>query len=98
MRAYAKKSLYETLTTPPTPKPAPKLPPFGVQHLVGAGVLGLGLWGLTKLFVRLAKQQSAQRLQEAEQGVQPPYQAPPQPQDQAMAQAGPERGQYGYRP
>jgi hypothetical protein len=87
-----KRSLYETLTTPPPPKPAPKLPPFGPQHLVGAGILAVGLWGITKLFIRSAQKQSAQRLREAREGAPPPA----SPQDQAMAHVGPSRGQYGY--
>jgi len=100
-RSFATKgSLWETLTTPPPPKPAPKLPPFGPQHLVGAGVLAAGLVGITALFIRAAKKQSAERLQQAQQGIAPPLEAqfPPLPQDQAMAQAGPSRGQYGGRP
>jgi hypothetical protein len=87
------RSLGEMLTTPPPPKPAPKLPPFGPQHLVGAGVLAFGLWGLTKLFIRAGQKQSAQRLLEAQQGA-----PASQLQDQTMAQAGPSRGQYGGRP
>ena len=94
----AKRSLYETLTTPPPPKPAPKLPPFGPQHLIGAGVLGLGLWGITTLFIRKAKEQSARRLREAEQGVPPPGAVPATPfgpEQPAMAQVERTRGQYG---
>lgn len=91
-----KRSLYETLTTPPPPKPAPKLPPFGPQHLVGAGALALGIWGITTLFVRSAKAQSAQRLREAQQGG--PQPEPQDQQDQMTAQFSPSRGQYGYRP
>jgi len=94
------KTLWQTLTTPPPPKPAPKLPPFGSEHLVGAGVLAAGLFGITWLFIRAAKKQSAEVLRQAEQGVPPLMQAQqgPLPQDQATAQTGPSRGQYGYRP
>lgn len=88
----ARLSLYETLTTPPPPRPAPKLPPFGPQHLVGAVGLGLGLWGITTLFMRAAKEQSARRLREAQQGTPYPVEAP---EGTAMAQVERTRGQYG---
>jgi hypothetical protein len=94
------KTLWQTLTTPPPPKPAPKLPPFGSEHLVGAGALAAGLFGITWLFIRAARKQSAEVLRQAQQGVSPPMQAQQASlsQDQAMAQTGPSRGQYGYRP
>lgn len=91
----AKPSLWETLTTPPPPKPAPKLPPFGAHHLVGAGILGLGIWGITTLFVRAAKERSARTLREAQQGIPPPAIAPTLPGQPTMAQVERTRGQYG---
>lgn len=56
------KSLLKTLTTPPPPRsPEPKHPlftkkffstkSFGPGHLVGAGILVLGIFGLTKLAI-----------------------------------------------
>ena len=91
----AKPSIWETLTTPPPPKPAPKLPAFGPQHLVGAGILGLGIWGITTLFVRAAKERSARSLREAQQGVPPPAIAPIPDDQPTMAQVERARGEYG---
>ena len=85
------KTLWQTLTTPPPPKPAPKLPPFGPQHLVGAGILGLGIWGITTLFVRAAKERSARTLREAQPGVP----TPPTLEQPTLAQVERVRGQYG---
>lgn len=80
----------KTLTTPPPPKPAPKLPPFGPQHIFGAGVLALGLYGLTKFVIARGRAQAEETRRLAEQRI------PRRPEDEAqLAQAQNQRGEYG---
>lgn len=87
------------LTTPPPPRPPPPKYPlftksftstksFGPGHLVGAGVLVLGIFGLTKFFIDRGK---ALRVRSA----QPPLRPEGEP---TLAQVNNGRGQYGKRP
>lgn len=99
------RSVFETLTTPPPPRPpTPKHPllttswtstkSFGPGHLVGAGILVLGIYGLTK-FVVARGQAEAERTRRLAEQPQPPRR-PGRPEDEpALAQAENERGQYG---
>lgn len=84
----------KTLTAPPPPRsPLLKQPlftkdvfsttSFGPGHLIGAGVLVLGIVGLTKLFINRGREQ-------AEQAA-----SPPPSQDPRLAKAENVRGQYG---
>ena len=83
----------KTLTAPPPLRPPPPKYPlitkdvfsttsFGPGHLIGAGVLVLGIVGLTKLFIKRGREQ-------AEQASLPPS------QDPRLAKAENARGQYG---
>ena len=97
----------KTLTTPPPPRPpspSPKHPlvtksffstkSFGPGHLVGAGVLVLGIVGLTKFFIARGQAEAARTLRLAQQ---PP--SPRRPEDEPkIAQAENARGQYGKKP
>jgi len=92
-----KLALLKKLTTPPPPRPPePKHPlftkkffstkSFGPGHIVGAGVLVLGIGGLTKFFISRGQ---------AEAGRTRP---PRRPEDEPKrAQVDNERGQYGKR-
>src|SRR5688572_7816601 len=93
----------KTLTTPPPPRPPPPKYPlfttdlfstksFGPGHLVGAGVLVFGLYGLTKYFVTRGRAQAEER-RLAEQ--RPPRRPEDEPQ---LAQAQNRRGEYGKKP
>ena len=84
----------KTLTTPPSPRPPPPKHPlfttdpfstksFGPGHLVGAGVLVLGLYGLTKFFINRGQAQAAETRRLAEQRLQP--------------QVANQRGEYGTK-
>lgn len=94
-----KKSLYETLTTPPPRRPPPPKYPlftkdpfstksFGSGHLVGAGILVLGLYGLTKFFIERAEAEAQRTRRLAEMPIPPRH---------PVAQAD-VRGQYGRKP
>jgi len=85
---------WSALTTPPPPRPPPPKHPlfttkffstksFGPGHIVGAGILVVGLVGLSKVFVSRG-QAEARKLAE-----QP--RPPRRPED---ARAENERGQY----
>ena len=100
-----KRSLYERLTTPPPPRrPPPKYPlftkdpfstkSFGPGHLVGAGILVLGLVGLSKLFIARGREEADR----ARSLAQPPP-PPRRPEDESkLAQTHGVRGHYGARP
>jgi len=88
----------KTLTTPPSPRPPPPKHPlfttdpfstksFGPGHLVGAGALVLGIYGLTKFFINRGQAQAAERCSLAEQRLQ-----------SQGAQAANQRGEYGTKP
>jgi len=89
----------KTLTTPPPRRPPPPKYPlftadpssttsFGPGHLVGAGVLVLGLYGLTKFFIARGRAQAEETRRLARW-----------PEDEPkIAQAENERGQYGKKP
>ena len=92
-------------TTPPPPRPpSPKHPlftadplsttSFGPGHLIGAGVLVLGVVGLTKWFIARgqAQAEATRRLSE-----QPHLARRPEDEPQ-IAQVENERGQYGKKP
>ena len=95
----------KTLTTPPPPRPpsTPKYPlfttdlfstkSFGPGHLVGAGVLVLGIVGLTKFFISRGRAQAEETRRLAEQ----PRLARRPEDEPKLAQAENERGQYGKR-
>ena len=93
----------KTLTTPPPPRPPPPKQPlftksffsttsFGPGHLVGAGVLVLGIAGLTKLFIKRSREQAEQSRQFLAQPARP---AGPPPGEPKLAHVENARGQYG---
>ena len=95
----------KTLTTPPPPRlPSPKPPlftksffstkSFGPGHLVGAGVLVLGLYGLTKFFIDRGRAQAEETRRLAEQ-PRPPRRLE---DESKIVQAENARGQYGKKP
>ena len=64
---------------------------FGPGHLVGAGVLVFGLYGLTKFF--------SAREAERTRGLAEQPRLPRRPEDEPkLAQAANQRGQYGKTP
>lgn len=100
----------KTLTTPPSP-PSPQPPPpkyplfttdpfstksFGPGHIIGAGVLLFGLYGLTKFFVARGRAQAEETRRLADQGRPPPRR--PEDDEPQLAQAQNQRGQYGKNP
>ncbi len=93
-----------TLTAPPPPRPPPPKYPlftkdffstksFGPGHIVGAGILVLGLVGLSKLFIGLGKE-------EAERASRLARPSPPRlPEEEPkLAKGENARGQYGRKP
>ena len=93
----------KTLTTPLPPR-RPSKPPlftkslfstksFGPGHLIGAGVLVLGIVGMTKLFIARG-QAEAERTRRLAEQPRPPRRPEDEPK---IAQAENERGQYGKR-
>ena len=100
----------KTLTTssPPPRRPPPKSPLFttdpfsttslGPGHLVGAGVLVFGLYGLTKLFVARGRAQAgeARRLAEQPRSVRRSEDDPKITQEK-IVQVENTRGQYEKR-
>jgi hypothetical protein len=96
----------KTLTTPPPPRPPPPKAPlfttdffstksFGPGHLVGAGVLAVGIVGLAKFFIKRGREQAEQT---REFLAQQPRPASPLPDVATVAQTENQRGQYGKRP
>ena len=95
---------WAALTTPPPPRPPPPKHPlfttkffstksFGPGHIVGAGILVLGLVGLSKLFVSRG-QEEAER---ARRLAQPSPSSRRPEEDPKLAQTENERGQYGRK-
>jgi hypothetical protein len=96
------RSFYEALTTPPPRKPPPPKYPlftkdpfsttsFSPGHLVGAGVLVLGVVGLAKLFISRGQAEAA-RVRQASAAT--PRSPVPQ-REPTLAQVENQRGQYG---
>jgi len=95
------RSFFEALTTPPPPRPpGPKYPlftkkfqsttSFSPGHIVGAGVLVIGIVGLAKFFIEKGHAEAASNV--------PPH-PPRKPGDEPkLAQVQNERGQYGIKP
>jgi hypothetical protein len=95
---------WPSLTTPPPPRPPPPKQPlfttkffstksFGPGHIVGAGILVLGLVGLSKIFVARG-QEEADRVRRL---TQPSPLARRPEEDSKLAQGDNERGQYGKK-
>ena len=95
----------KTLTTPPAPRPPPPKHPlfttnllstksFGPGHLVGAGVLALALYGMTKFFIARGQSQAEDKKRRlADQHL------PSRPEDAPQVlQAQNQRGEYGKNP
>jgi len=91
---------WSVLTTPPPPRPPPpKYPTFttkffstkswGPGHLVGAGILVVGMYAVVKTFVSRAQAATARR---------PAGPPPPPGADTALAQTENQRGEYGKKP
>ena len=100
------------LTTPPPPRPPPPKAPlfttdpfstksFGPGHLVGAGVLVFGLYGLTKYFISRSRAQAEDtRRYLAQQQPLPagsPGRPPQEPREPTLARAENQRGEYGNK-
>jgi hypothetical protein len=97
---------WSTLTTPPRPRrPLPKAPlftrefqstkSFSPGHIVGTGILVLGVVGITKLFVDRGKEEAARARRLAESSSpQPGHPASPA-SDPKLAQVENARGMYG---
>lgn len=98
------KEIKKTLTTPPPPRPpSPKYPlftsdpfsttSFGPGHLIGAGVLVLGLYGLTKFVVGRGRAlaDATRKMADQPQIVRRPE------DDPQIVQAENQRGQYEKR-
>lgn len=99
-----KRPLLKKLTTPPPPRLLEPKPPlftkkffstksFGPGHIVGAGILVLGIGGLVKFFISRG-QAEAERARRLAQPSKPPT----EPDEPKVAQAKNERGQYGRKP
>jgi hypothetical protein len=93
----------KTLTTRPSPRPPlPKAPlftmdpfstkSFGPGHIIGAGILALGLFGLTKFFISRGQAEAARTLRLAET-PRPPRR--PDDAEPKLARPQNARGQYG---
>lgn len=91
----------KTLTTPPPPRPPPPKYPtftkdfssttsFGPGHLVGVGLLALGVFGLAK-FIQRSREEAEQTRQSL---AQPPRPAGPLLEEPKLANV---RGQYVTR-
>jgi hypothetical protein len=91
------------LTTPPPSRPPESKHPlftkkffvtksFGPGHIVGAGILVLGIGGLARYFIKRGQSEA-----EATRG-QLAKQASPGPSEPKVAQAKNARGQYGKKP
>lgn len=92
---------WSALTTPPPSRPPPpKHPMFTTKffstkswspgHVVGAGILAVGMYAVVKTFVTRAQEASARR-----GPAGPPL---PPGTDTALAQTENGRGQYGRKP
>ena len=103
----------KTLTTPPPSRPPPLKYPlfttdpfstksFGPGHIVGAGVLVVGLVGLMKFFIARGRDQAEETRRLAQRGV--PVSPPPSPAPEStepeppLAKVENQRGQYGTKP
>lgn len=95
---------WSQIMTPPSPRPPePKHPlftkkffstkSFGPGHIVGAGILVLGIGGLAKFFISRGHAE-AERTRRLAQPSKPPT----GPDEPKVAQAANERGQYGKKP
>lgn len=93
---------WSTFTTPPPRRPPPPKHPlfttkffstksFGPGHIVGAGVLVLGLVGLSKLFIAHGQEEAARGLS---QFARPPRRPEDDPK---LARIENDRGQYGAK-
>lgn len=94
---------WSALTTPPPPRPPPPKHPlfttkffstksFGPGHIVGAGILVLGLAGLSKLFVTRDHEEAARARR-----LPQPFPSRRPEEDPELAQVKNERGQYGKK-
>jgi len=95
----------KTLTTPPPPRPPPPKAPlfttdffstksFGPGHLVGAGVLAAGIFGLTKFFIKRGRDQQPRDFLAQQPQARPAGRS----SDEATIAQTNQRGQYGKRP
>lgn len=96
-------------TTPPPRRPPPPKHPlftkklhsttsFSPGHIVGLGVLGLGIYGMSKFLIARGHADAAQTLREASRAPQA-SQVPGRPAaEPKLAQIENTRGQYGGKP
>jgi hypothetical protein len=94
---------WSALTTPPPVRPPPPKYPlfttkffstksFGPGHLVGAGILVVGVVGISKLFIARG-QEEAERTRQLAQSPRPPR----RPEDEPKVAQANVRGQYGRK-